>query len=124
MHVNNNATIDYDDSLNLAYSGRGTNKLVVTAFPIRFDATALPEQQIQLPGILPSFDSKIVKQLYLAAGGYMVYSDVTGYITGPGGTLYTVAVTSAGLIDYDTSLNANYSGRGTKSLSVVSTQHH
>ncbi len=117
--VNNDGTLDYDHSLDLAYSGRGTTALTVNGFGVSIDASSLTEQQMQVVGITPSYDNKAPPspKLFLSPGAYAVYT-AGAYILGPGGSLVTVVVENDGTLDYDPSLNQVYSGRGTTALTV------
>jgi hypothetical protein len=107
--VENDGTIDYDASLNLAYQGRGTTALSVTGVPIHVDTSAHPGQSFDLVGTAWFSGSPT---LQLAPGTYAVDSQASGQMG-------AVTVQPAGVIDYDPSLNKSFSGLGTSTLTLL-----
>ena len=110
--VNLDGTIDYDTSYDTAFAGRGTNTLVLNAFSINIDATALPEQQVRVYTIGSYVDSNTVQSLQLTPGIYALQLD-----SGNNGCYFTVK--PDGTVDYDPLLNNVLSGRGTNTLLVT-----
>jgi phenolic acid decarboxylase len=109
--VKNDGTIDYDASLNGAYSGRGTSALTVVGFAIRVDATAHPSQSYDVAGVTLWFGGSAVKTIQISPGKYTVNSQSLGQ-------LGAFTVQPAGTIDFDPSLNTVFSGRGTTTLTI------
>ncbi len=94
----------------LAFSLAGTTKLAAQSFPITFNATALDSSDFSIDfgaigGVLPN----AVTTLQIMPG--------THTFTGPASTApFNFEVTAAGIVDYDASLDAFVSGRGTSTL--------
>ena len=105
--VKSDGTIDYDPALNGVFLGAGSTKLTVNGVPLTVDARSLTEQQMQLPGVTPSYDSKTVQALRVTPGGYSVYTG-GGYVLA-NGAIATLAVKNDGTLSWDPSLNGLYS---------------
>lgn len=87
------------------------SSLSVDAVPISIDATILGPQQGQLAGYW-QFDAKTAQTIPLPAGTYSLQSTMCGPIGS-----FTVTINDT--VDYSTSLNSVFSGRGTTSLKVI-----
>ena len=72
--------------------------VVAGGFIITVNATALTEQQIQLPGVTGSFDSKTPQPVSVLPGAYPLYTAGGGYVTDAHGGASTVIVKGDGTI--------------------------
>jgi hypothetical protein len=87
------------------------SSLSVDAVPINIDATILGPQGAQLAGYW-LFDAKTAQTVNLPPGNYTLQSTLCS-------TIGSFTVTINGTVDYSTSLNGVFSGRGTTSLKVI-----
>jgi hypothetical protein len=108
LSVKADGTVSYDASLAKAYTQPNPTTVKLTGFPLTVDATPLTEQQMQLPGLTPNFDSKTVQNLFVAPGTYSMYTAAAGYITAANGSASTLTVNDDGTFAYDASLARVY----------------
>jgi hypothetical protein len=87
------------------------NTVSMNAGPITIDASILGPQQGQLAGYW-LFDAKSPQIIELPSGTYTMQSSMCG-------TIGSFSVTTTGTVNYSTSLNGVFSGRGTSSLKVI-----
>ncbi len=104
--------VDYDASLDGTYGGRGTNRLIVKAYPVTVDGRALTRQPIAVAGVGPMFQSDEVTRLMLPPG------PATIYVASQGAYLGGFTVRSDATIGYDTSLDGTYGGRDSGLLTL------
>lgn len=111
--VSPSGTVEYDTSLDAFLSGRGTSQLTVAGFPITFDATQLTTKGYNInynaAGGSTSSNYGIER---LIPGNYGFFS--------PGSEVsFPFSISPGGTVEYDTSLDAFVSGRGTSQLTVT-----
>jgi hypothetical protein len=107
-------TVDYDPSLDLILSGRGTSSLVVLGATIQFDARALSVASLSLGGIA-NFSTQAIFSATLLPGVHPLF-----YTTGFGGIpMANFTVTASRTVDYNPALDLILNGRGTSTLLVV-----
>jgi hypothetical protein len=111
--VNADGTIDYDSSMNTEFSGRGTSTLIVSGHSVNLDGTALTEQHLSIYCVGSVFDSKTSQSLQLVAGEYLVQ------MQNGGANIGAFTANADGTINYDTSLDTEFSGRGTSTIAVL-----
>jgi len=81
FHVSADGTVNYDPPFDAVFSGRGTNTLVLNAFPVMIDARQLPQQTLSFLNIGDAFDSKLVTRFMLSPSTpYTLYSPVHGFL--------------------------------------------
>ncbi len=111
--VTSSGTVDFDPGLDGYVSGRGTNMLTISGFPITINATALSATTFNLDfGSAGGGSTSQVTTLRLLPGGYSFHAPASSAV------VFTFIVTSIGTVDYDASFDGLVSGRGTNTLVV------
>ncbi len=104
-------TVDFDPAFDGILDGRGTSTLVVNGLPITIDATGLASAEFTIAGI-GSFPTAAPADLQVLPTAEALYGFVSPQLS------FEFAVRSDGSVDFDSSLDAVVSGRGTSMLTV------
>jgi hypothetical protein len=105
--------LEFDGTLDGFVSGRGTDTLVVTGFPITFDATALGSGFFVIQsGAAGVGETETLTALSLLPGNHRFQEFPTG-------VAFDFMVSLAGTVDYGMSLDDVLLGRGTSLLVVL-----
>jgi hypothetical protein len=103
--------VDFDNQYATFLSGEGTATLTVTGLPVTIDATAVSYANFNLSS-QGWWSTRQPQKLRLLPGTHT-------YIASGSADRTPFVVTPAGLIDYDDSAGAPFSGRGTTTLKVL-----
>jgi hypothetical protein len=109
--VANDGTVDFAPELDGVLSGGGTPTLLVKGARIRVDATSLASLTFDL-GFVGSFSNNATQEVVVLPGTHAFAA---------GDLQFFFSVTQGAAVDYDPSLDATLSGRGTNTLIVWGT---
>jgi hypothetical protein len=110
FRVAQDGTVDYDPALEGALSGRGTGTLAVNGREVQIDARALGASGLVLDWV--PRDTAAPFSVRLLPGMH--------HFRTSGGEYHWFSVTDDGTIDYDHALDGILSGRGTRTLVILS----
>ena len=119
--VDSSGLINYDPSLEGVFNGQGTDTLVVNGFPINVDTTNLSEATYNLRRIDIPTGNSVNLTFSLSNTGtrsFGLLADRYQFCAPSGTNCLTFIVTNNGLIDYDSSLEGFFRGKGTTTLIV------
>ena len=111
--VQSDGTVTYATSLDGVFAGRGTTTLRVVPHAVAIDGTALSRQQINVGYVTSLADSTSPIEVKLAAGPYSLGSQAEAAAIG------VFRVTPSGTVDFASTLDGAFAGRGTTTLTVV-----
>jgi len=103
-------TVGYDPSLEGVFSGAGTSKLTVNGATATIDATQLSLAQLKVDNAI--FPNTSTPFTFTGLPGAVSLTDISA------GASVSFTLAAGGKVDYDPSLNAVFSGRGTTTLVV------
>jgi hypothetical protein len=111
--VRPDGNVDYDGSENGVFAGRGSHTLGLRGYTVSVDGTALSPQNIAVTYLTDYFDSRTSHSLRLVPGRYLVQSQAQADVVG------AFRVTNAGKIDYESSAESIFAGRGSSTLQLL-----
>jgi hypothetical protein len=108
--------LQFDPALDAYVSGRGTSALTVAGFPLTIDATALshPDFNMLSGGAGSGLSSQVTTFRFLPTTA----SPLTFQSPSSTQNLFPFTFSTSGIVDYDLSLDAYVSGRGTSTLTI------
>lgn len=113
LHPDSSITFDPSLSNIFSISDNVRNLIVINGFPISVDGTALSPTQLAVYAVNPNmFDSQTPQAFTLVPGQYMAQEPMTGVNIG------NFTVGPDGKVDFDASLDSDFSGRGTNTLYI------
>jgi hypothetical protein len=113
FRVGDDGSIDFDASRDLVYGGRGSHTLVVKAYPVTIDATALSASTFNINWNVIGGTHFVneVRRFNVLPGSYLLCApasqDCVGFSVGPAG------------VDYDPALEGIVTGHGSRVLKLV-----
>ncbi len=108
-------TIGYEAAKEPFFDGSGTSQLTLVGFSIDIDATALGPEEFSLGGV-GLFSTDSVQTVIMLPGGPLTGDKSFSH---PDVGLFFYEVDDDGLLEYEVSLDAILSGRGTNTLAVT-----